>query len=206
MGEMMKTESWDEIWLRKGNSESNNLQELDGYEKTQVDMDYITSTIIQALSIENGHRVLEVGCGAGALAEGLQKKLPGITYVGTERSASLVRKHIKILKNSVLNFSADDLVFADQFFDHCICFGVFEYFKDFDYAKKAVNAFARQARNIFIGDITRESHSPYHLLFDEKAADYIISDLDLSLYTKEVTRGLYEPHSKSRFNISLVRK
>lgn len=202
----MKTETWDEIWLRKGKSESTDLRELDGYEKTQFDNDVVMGNIVKSLGIKDGQRVLEVGAGAGALAYSLKKILPNVKYVGTERSPTMAQKHIDLLRNSVLNFSADDLVFADQLFDHGYCFGVFEYFPSLEYAKTAVTMLARQARNVFIGDITRESHSPYHLLFDEKAADYIILDLDLSLYTKEVSSGLYEPHSKRRFNISLVRK
>lgn len=67
------------------------------------------------MNIRPGQRVLEVGCGAGAIAQSLQKVVPGIHYVGTDRSPTLVKKHIAILGNSVLNFSADDPVFSDDF-------------------------------------------------------------------------------------------
>lgn len=203
----MAKDTWEQIWLRKGESDSNNLRELNGYEKTSVDHAELGRIISEALQIQPGNRVLEVGCGAGALAKGLQDAIPGILYVGTDRSASLVNKHIRLLGNSVLPFSADEPVFADQFFDMCVCFGVFFYFDSLEYARKAVNQLVRQSRNsVYIGDLPVRSHSDDHLLFGGDGLDFILSDVDTSVWSHEVTRGLYDPYKDDRFNIILRRK
>lgn len=203
----MTKEKWEQIWLRKGKSESTDLRELNGYEKTSVDHAELGRIIAAALDMKANDKVLEVGCGAGALAKGLQDAAPGIRYVGTDRSATLVDKHIRLLGNSVLPFSADELVFADGFFDMCVCYGVFFYFDSLEYARKVVNVLLRQARTaVYIGDLPVRSHSEDHLLFDEAGRDFILADVDTGVWSREVTRGLYEPYCDERFNIILRRK
>ncbi|MCC8179336.1 MAG: methyltransferase domain-containing protein [Planctomycetes bacterium] len=202
----MQKETWDQIWYRKGNSASTDLRELNGYERTSANHDEVSSVIVTSMDIKSGQRVLDVGCGAGAVARALQKAVPGIRYVGTDRSPTLVRKHIAILGNSVLNYSADDLVFSDQFFDVCICYGVFLYFESLDYSRRVVNTLLRQAKSVFIGDLPIRSHSEDHLLFDNDAVEFILADVDPQTWSWDISPGLYEPYTRDRFNIALKRK
>ncbi len=81
-------ETWKQIWTRKGRADSSvtDLLAYDGYEATKVDMEEVASQIIKRLDIHKNDRVLEVGCGAGALAQYLD-----CDYVGIDYSPTLVQ-------------------------------------------------------------------------------------------------------------------
>jgi ubiquinone/menaquinone biosynthesis C-methylase UbiE len=178
-------ETWHDVWERKGKVETDNLRELNGYEQTTANTEFIANTIKVALDIKPNDRVLEVGCGAGMLASYLD-----CNYIGMDYSASLVKKHIKILNNSVIHGSANDLIFKDRSFDKVFCFGVFHYFPDIEYANTAIAEMRRVSKgSIFIGDLPIRSHRKEHLLFDPK-----------KFTSFEISDGLYNP---DRFNIFL---
>lgn len=180
-------ETWKEIWTRKGKADSNttDLLAYDGYEATQIDMEAVAKEIVTRLDIRKEDRVLEVGCGAGALAQYLD-----CDYVGIDYSPSLVQKHIEILHNSVLVGEAGDLIFKDKSFDKVICYGVFLYFDNKEYARKATAELLRVARSaVLIGEIPIRSHREEHLLFTpEEFPGWDISD------------GFYDPYRQDRFN------
>lgn len=177
---------WKEVWERKGNSSAETLEEFDGYEDTCANVKEIAEYITQELDITENDTILEVACGAGGLAQYLKYK----QYVGVDYSSSLVKKHIEILKNSVLCGEANDLIFKDKSFDKIICFGAFHYFPNHEYANQAISEFKRIAKKgIFIGDLPMTSHRDTHLLYKkEDFKDWKITD------------GCYNP---CRFNISL---
>ena len=181
-------ETWQQIWTRKGNAEGTDLLAYDGYEATQVDMQEVARQIIKRLDIRKEDSVLEVGCGAGALAQYLE-----CNYVGVDYSPTLVKKHIEILHNSVLTGEAADLIFKDKSFDKVICYGVFLYFDNKEYAKKAIRELKRVAkRGVLIGELPIRSHREEHLLFHpEEFCGWDISD------------GFYDPYRKDRFNAML---
>lgn len=180
-------ETWKQIWTRKGtvSGGSTDLLAYDGYEATQVDMAEVARQIVKQLDIKKEDTVLEVGCGAGALAQYLE-----CNYVGVDYSPTLVKKHIEILHNSVLVGEAADLIFKDKSFDKVICYGVFLYFDDKAYASKAVAELLRVARKgVLIGELPIRSHREEHLLFTpEEFVGWEISD------------GFYDPYRKERFN------
>ena len=180
-------ETWKQIWTRKGKADSSitDLLAYDGYEATQIDMPAVVKEIVTRLDIKKEDRVLEVGCGAGALAQYLD-----CDYVGVDYSPSLVKKHIEILHNSVLVGEAGDLIFKDKSFDKVICYGVYLYFDDKEYAKKATRELQRVAKTaVLIGEIPIRSHREEHLLFTpEEFEGWEISD------------GFYDPYRKDRFN------
>ena len=125
---------WKEVWERKGNSDTKCLEELDGYEDTTADVQAIAKHIVEELDIKETDSVLEVACGAGGLAQYIKCA----NYVGVDYSASLVKRHIEILNNSVLHGEANNLIFKDKTFDKVICFGAFHYFPNEEYAKQAI--------------------------------------------------------------------
>lgn len=187
---MSVQETWKEIWTRKGKAEggADDLLAYDGYEATQVNMQEVAAEIISRLDIKKEDKVLEVGCGAGALAQYLE-----CDYVGIDYSPTLVDKHIKILGNSVLVGEAADLIFKDKSFDKVICYGVFLYFNNKDYARTATEELKRVARkSILIGEIPIRSHRDEHLLYTpDEFSGWEISD------------GFYDPYRKDRFNAVL---
>lgn len=184
-------ESWKQIWTRKGKAEGgvNDLLAFNGYERTQVDMKEVSACIIKELDIKKTDSVLEVGCGAGALAQYLD-----CNYVGVDYSETLVKKHIELLGNSVLVGEANNLIFKDKSFDKIICYGVFLYFDNKEYAWQAIEEFKRVARKgILIGEIPIRSHREEHLLFTkDEFKDWNITD------------GFYDPYRKDRFNASIL--
>ncbi len=178
-------ETWKQIWVRKGKADGNDLLSFDGYEATQVDMEEVAKQITKRLDIKKGDKVLEVGCGAGAIAQYLDCDYTGIDY-----SHTLVKKHIEILHNSVLTGEAADLPFKDHSFDKVICYGVYLYFDDKEYAKKATSELLRVARkSVLIGELPIRSHRKEHLLFTtDEFEGWEISD------------GFYDPYRNDRFN------
>lgn len=178
-------ETWKQIWVRKGKAEGKDLLAFDGYEATQVDMEEVARQITKRLDIQKGDKVLEVGCGAGALAQYLD-----CDYTGMDYSHTLVKKHIEILNNSVLTGEAADLPFKDHSFDKVICYGVYLYFDNKEYAKKATSELLRVARkSVIIGELPIRSHRKEHLLFTtDEFEGWEISD------------GFYDPYRNDRFN------
>lgn len=178
-------ETWKQIWERKGKAEGKDLLAFDGYEATQVDMEEVARQITKRLDIQKSDKVLEVGCGAGALAQYLD-----CDYTGMDYSHTLVKKHIEILHNSVLTGEAADLPFKDHSFDKVICYGVYLYFDDKEYAKKATSELLRVARkSVLIGELPIRSHRKEHLLFTKDEFE-----------GWEISDGFYDPYRNDRFN------
>lgn len=178
-------ETWKQIWERKGKAEGKDLLAFDGYEATQVDMEEVARQITKRLDIQKSDKVLEVGCGAGALAQYLD-----CDYTGMDYSHTLVKKHIEILHNSVLTGEAADLPFKDHSFDKVICYGVYLYFDDKEYAKKATSELLRVARkSVLIGELPIRSHRKEHLLFTKEEFE-----------GWEISDGFYDPYRNDRFN------
>ncbi|MBE5982633.1 class I SAM-dependent methyltransferase [Lacrimispora sp. AGF001] len=178
-------ETWKQIWVRKGKAEGNDLLAFDGYEATQVDMEEVARQITKRLDIQKNDKVLEVGCGAGALAQYLD-----CDYTGMDYSHTLVKKHIEILHNSVLTGEAADLPFKDRYFDKVICYGVYLYFDNKEYAKKATSELLRVAKkSVLIGELPIRSHREEHLLFTKDEFE-----------GWEISDGFYDPYRNDRFN------
>ena len=180
---------WKEVWERKGRGNTDNLEELDGYEDTTANVKEIANNIIKELNIKETDTVLEVACGAGGLAQYIKCA----QYVGVDYSTTLVKKHIELLNNSVLHGEANNLIFKDKSFDKVFCFGAFHYFPNLEYTNQAINELKRIAKEaIFIGDLPITSHRDTHLLYKKEFFE-----------GWKITDGYYNPY---RFNVSLKLK
>ena len=176
---------WKQIWERKGNDPTTNLKTLNGYENTSIIPPNIATNIIQTLKIKPSDTLLEVGAGAGMLAQYLSKHCH---YTGTDYSESLCKKHKDLLGNQIIHCEASQLPFRNNQFDKTFCFSVFQYFPDHEYAKKTIQELLRVTKStILIGDLPLSSHDQDHLLFNKK---------DWSEWT--VSNGYY---TDKRFNV-----
>lgn len=173
---------WKKIWEERGKLDTDDLKALDGFENTAADPKEIADKIIAMLEIEKSDRVLEVGCGAGMIAQYLDCDYTGIDY-----SRPLVEKHIKLLNHRVLVAEADRIPFEDRSFDKVFVFSVFHYFPDKAYAYKVLKEVKRVAKGgIFIGDLPMYSHRKEHLLFNKND------------FEGKFSEGFY---NKERFNV-----
>ena len=173
---------WKQIWERKGNLETDDLKELDGFEATTINPEEVVHQIAEILKIKKSDKVLEVGCGAGMIAQYLD-----CNYVGIDYSKSLVKKHIELLKHFVLVAKADDIPFKDKYFDKVFVYSVFHYFPDKKCVKKVIKELKRVCKEkIFIGDLPKKSQRKEHLLFRKSEFQGVFSE------------GFY---NKDRFNV-----
>ena len=153
--------NWKKVWDKKGESEIVDLKTLSGHEKTPIDPEGLAVLISESIELTPGDKVLEVGAGAGMIAQYLE-----CTYTGTDYSLSLCEKHRQILGNKVIHCEANSLPFEDNSFDKVFAFSVFHYFDNHEYAKQALEEMERVAtRLVFVGDLPYESHDIDHLTF-----------------------------------------
>ena len=171
---------WKQIWEEKGQLETNNLKELDGFEATLIDPEEVVTELIKILDIKESDKVLEVGCGAGMLAQYLAQKCK---YQGIDRSKSLLEKHKKLLGNDVRFAEAKNLPFDDNEFDKIFSYSVFHYFPDKNYVKQVIGEMKRVCTGrIFIGDLPITSSRKEHLLFNKNE---IVGEISDGFYDKE---------------------
>jgi len=153
---------WFQVWERKGREPIRDLRTLDGFENTVIDARAVAGQIAALLDFRPGDSVLEVGCGAGMLAQYLD-----CDYTGVDYSAAMVSKFLELQTGKRAEVGpANRLRFADRSFDLAFAFSVFQYFPDAGYADQAIAELKRVARRaVFIGDLPERSHSPDHRLY-----------------------------------------
>ncbi len=174
--------NWKEIWERKGNEDTSDLVRLDGFDLTGANIGKIANELTDILNIKEKDKVLEVGCGAGMIAQYLK-----CNYIGMDYAKSMVKKHNKILKNNVVVGEASILPFIDNSFDKVFAYSIFQYFPDKEHASKVVKEMQRVCKGpVFVGDLVSTSHNEHHLLLNKKDFD------------GKVSEGLYD---KSKFNV-----
>jgi len=157
---------WKEIWTKKGLASTTNLTWLDGFEDSPLNPKEIANWIIKELNIKSSDKVLEVGCGAGMLAQYIA---PKCNYIGIDFSKSLLEKHIKLIHNFVIYSEANDIPFKDKYFDKSFSYSVFHYFPNKEYSKKALNEMKRTTKSkILVGDVPFKSDVKEHLVFTKK--------------------------------------
>ena len=79
--------------------------------------------LIDFACVENGHRVLDIGCGTGSLSQGLLEYGSEIEVVGVDSATPFVEYADAQLKNQraiLQKADAQDLPFPDDSFDRCL--------------------------------------------------------------------------------------
>lgn len=183
---------WKEIWDKKGQSEKTDLIYLSGYEKTNITPGQVAKGISDILNIDSDTAVLEVGCGAGMLAQQLI-----CDYTGVDYSEPLIKKHKQLVGSKLAVAKADNLPFSDEIFNCVFAFSVFQYFPSVEYTNAAISEMLRvcmRGGKIFIGDLPMKSHSEDHLL-------YGIDDMQKRGFN--ISNGFYNP---DRFNAWKTKK
>jgi len=167
---------WKEVWKKKGEEVTADLVWLDGFESTNINPSEVSKKIIEILDIKSHDKVLEIGCGAGMLAKHIA---PKCYYYGLDMTKSLLRKHMFLLKNYVIEAEANDIPFKDDFFDKCFSYSVFHYFPTHEYVKEAtlemlrVTKSSKDKYNVLVGDLPTKSHDKSHLLFNNKSFSFV---------------------------------
>tara|TARA_B100000161_G_scaffold25476_1_gene15002 strand:- start:5979 stop:6557 length:579 start_codon:yes stop_codon:yes gene_type:complete len=176
---------WKKVWINNGSKNSSDLKVLNGHDKTSINSEYVVQNITELFDIISDTKVLEVGCGAGMLAQHFK-----CSYVGVDYSHTLIDKHKKILGNEVYVCEANELIFEDCEFDFCFSYSIFQYFPNYDYMKQTISEMIRVSkRGVFIGDIPLDSHEENHLLFNKNDFDGWIT-----------TDSFYKHETSNRFN------
>lgn len=181
--------TWKEIWTQKGEQEggAGDALEYGGWNKTITPASEIAQRIVDVLKIKKTDKVLEIGCGAGGLAQFIDCDIYGIDY-----AKSSTKKCMKFFQIPAICAEAADLPFKDKFFDKAFAYGCFMYFCDHDYVRKSIEELKRVTKEaIFIGELPRESHEPKHLLFKEDV---------FKKYGFKIIQGWAEPYTEVRFS------
>lgn len=179
-------DNWPEIWERKGKSETSDLKELDGYEGTDFNASVVADEIRYSLGISKRHSILEIGCGAGAIAQHFKD----YNYFGIDKSPAMISRFEDINGYNCLTAEANEIPFADESFDYVFSYSVFQYFPNRKYAFTVIREMQRVAKiAIFIGDLVEASRRDSHLMFNRN--DPIFKWWNMS-------EGYYNP---DRFNV-----
>tara|TARA_B110000483_G_scaffold238304_1_gene314659 strand:+ start:378 stop:1379 length:1002 start_codon:yes stop_codon:yes gene_type:complete len=141
---------WGDIWEKKGNEKIDDLFLLNGWDSTGFNPKLLITKIRNHLNIPKNNSIIEIGCGSGLLS----KYLDDFTYFGSDKSSSLINKHIKILNNIALNFSSDESIFKEKYFDFCICNSMLEYLTNRTELDATINEMEKiTKKGIYIGSI-----------------------------------------------------
>ena len=121
--------------LQKASDLSSDSYELEGYIRdwvTEYHLSRKRSQLLRGFTFVRGAKVLEVGCGCGAITRYLGETFVDVVAIeGSLPRATLARMRTRGMPNvSILNAPFQDIPFATRF-DIIFCIGVFEYSKLF---------------------------------------------------------------------------
>src|SRR5690242_17859757 len=150
---------WHEIWERKGEPDVaayslETLMALDGWDQGAASISeeqflHIADLVTRELALTPGTRVLEVGCGAGALLWCLRDQ--GLKLAGIDYSEPLIRHARAAIPEGTFEVAeATRLPFTG---DVVVCNSVFQYFPDYDYARRVLDEFQRVSRVALVLDV-----------------------------------------------------
>jgi ubiquinone/menaquinone biosynthesis C-methylase UbiE len=123
------------------------LMSLDGFDQPQgsyseTEWVALVRQIADLATVQEATRVLEVGCGAGALLFPL-RSMTGCDVYGVDYSANLVETARTVLGPCVSEAEAVALPFKNSEMDVVLSHSVFQYFPDQEYAEATLDEMAR---------------------------------------------------------------
>ena len=143
------SDHWKNVW---NNMEDTEVLEIsDGYQHfDKLTVKIIANELTDILEIKPENKVLEIGCGAGALAQFLDCQ-----YTGIDFSEKLIEKHQKNLPNSeLICCQANEIPLESKSFDIVFSWSLFQYFPNLEYANQVIQEVERLSKKIiFIGDL-----------------------------------------------------
>jgi len=161
---------WDEIWKKKAGEITADLSleailKVNGYDVKYAETGAETIRkyvrgLIKKLNLNRGGHLLEVGCGAGAIAMPMIDE--GIRVTGIDRSAELIEIAVRAMPNGTfLVASAADFDLPKKDFDAVLSQGVFQFFESQDYGIESIRnmlAHARPGRVVAVTDLLDEAN------------------------------------------------
>ena len=181
--------TWKEIWTQKGAmaGTKEDALEMGGWNKTETSAQEIVMRLVDFMKIKKTDKVLEIGCGAGGMAQYLD-----CNYIGLDYSKTSVQKCMEFFHKTAICANANDIPFKSNYFDKSFAYGCFMYFPSEQYVREVIAELKRVTKKmIFIGELPVESHEPKHLLFKKE------------LFESEgftVIDGWAKPYTKIRFS------
>lgn len=150
---------------------------------------------IDALEVEHGDQVLDIGSGPGRSIAELAARAPGGRIVGIDPSELMadiaVRRNAKLVKArraEILVASAASLPFADESFDKALCVHVIYFWNDLD------TAFREIARVMKPG-------GRFALLFRTSADERAVSAFPAEVYNFRALRDVVAPLEAAGFAV-----
>ena len=131
------------IEYNKGVSTTNIIENLNSIDKVATsEIDILTinlkyKEIVYKLDIKPNSKILEVGCGVGNYSQLFNVNFD---YYGIDENRDNVNKNIYTTNSNIIKCDYDDILFKDEFFDHCFCIGQ-------DLSPKAIKEMERVTKN-----------------------------------------------------------
>jgi len=150
--------NWDEKV-----SDSDDLYSAVGRPDDDAKLMEIVEDMVSKLDLCLEDQLIEVGCGTGVLLSQLNSKTGSAK--GIDYSTEAIDRAVKAFPD--IEFRAGDaarLPYENEIFDKAICYSVFHYFTDMEYAYSAIDELIRVTKaggKILLGDLPSKAH--YHL-------------------------------------------
>lgn len=163
------------------------------------ELERLIKDITKKLMLTKDHKLLDVGCGSGVFLSRLKNSAKSVYGVDFSEKMIEIAKDI-VNDGEFLVSQTKNLPFENNLFDRIICYSVFHYFPDYNYAVKTIEELIRVCKpggNIFIGDIPSKKHYKNINTPIKKMEGYvkiILKRLVAKIKGKSIKKSLYEYH------------
>ena len=145
-------------------------------------------------SVKSG-RFLDIGCGNSFL---LSKIKNGMTSFGIDFSLPMIKKSLEIIPDGGFTIGeVNKLPFDNNIFERVLCYSVFHYFPDEEYAVKTINEMIRVCKKggyIMIGDIPSSENRK------------MLSEKELNSYSQQDRPGIHRIDEWLFYDLEMLSK